>query len=119
VASQLAQTPNILHIHPEKAALTEGIRDVDGCENNGRHNDSPLGKQAGREIAESAKANKLDLLLGQHCADDGIAKGPQFDLALDGIAGLKIRINVAWMAAQLSETFPHVALHQAPQAAHA
>src|SRR6266508_571182 len=51
--------------------------------------------------------------------DDRIAQGPQFSLALGGVAGWEIPIDIAWMAAQLGDAFLDLRLQHSYQALHA
>src|SRR5258708_25711277 len=60
----------------------------------------------------------MDLLLCQGRADAGSAQGLQFGFALDGVSGWEIRINVAWMTAQFSDTLLNVGLQYVQQVVH-
>src|SRR6266571_1845297 len=81
--------------------------------------DPPLTWQASHEMVEIVKAHELDLPLRQDLAHGGITQGAQLGFPFVGIAGLKVWIDVPWMAAQFGKTFLDLGFQHPQQTVHA
>src|SRR2546425_5820450 len=100
------------------ASLRE-IDDIEWRDNDRGHDEVRLRWPTRQELAEAAIINQLDGLLEQDAVHARVAQGPQFRFAFGEVAGGKIRIDVAGMAAQFGDAFPEFRLQHAGQALHA
>src|SRR5215510_5803706 len=78
-----------------------------------------LARPVHQDGAEISIIDKSNLPLGQDFADARVAQSPQFSFALGGVDRSKIRIDIAWMTAQFSETLLDLRLQHSREALHA
>src|SRR5205823_6612622 len=71
------------------------------------------------ELTQIVITNELDRLPADRLTDCGITQGPQLRFALSRVAGGKLRIAVARVAAQFGKAFRDFGLQHPDQARHA